>query len=124
MAMKFTWKGKWRKGEIVIEAETFQELDNALRALSSAGEIREISEINSQSVPEIPSVQGCTDAIRVLLETDWGKHPRSMNEIKRALEANALYFSKGTLSGTLTAMTKRGILRRVKEDGRWKYLSR
>ena len=124
MAMKFTWKGKWRKGEIVIEAETFQELDDALRALASAGEIQGISEIKNQSVPRIPSVQGCTDAIRALLETDWGKHPRSMNEIKRALEVSALYFSKGTLSGTLNLMTKRGMLQRVKRDGRWRYLSK
>lgn len=124
MAMKFTWKGKWRKGEIVIEAETLQELDNALRELSLAGGIEEISGVFNQGVPEVPSVQGCSDAIRALMETDWGKHPRSMNEIKRALEANALYFSKGSLSGTLTTMTKRGVLQRVKKDGRWRYLSR
>ena len=119
--MKFTWKGKWRKGEIIIEAETFQELENVLRELSSTGEIQELSEIDNRSVPEIPSVQGCADAVRALLKTGWAKHPVSMSEIKKALEANALYFSKGTLSGTLTAMTKRGELRRVREDGRWKY---
>lgn len=124
MTMKFTWKGKWRKGEIIIEAETFQELDNALRELTSIGDIQEISRENNQGIPEMPSVRGCADAIRTLLETDWGKQPRSMNEIKKALETNALHFSKGTLSGSLTTMTKRGDLRRVKKDGRWKYLSK
>lgn len=122
--MKFTWKGKWRNGEIIIEAETLQELDNALRMLSSTGEIQEISEIKNQNIPKIPSMQGCADAIRTLMKTDWGKQPRSMNEVKMALEANALYFSKGTLSGTLTTMIKRGELRRMKEDGRWKYLAK
>ena len=122
--MKFTWKGKWRKGEIIIEAETFQELDNALRALSSADEIQEISRRDNQSVPEIPFVQGCADAIRALMKTDWASQPISMSEIKQALEANALYFSKGTLSGTLTTMTKRGELRRVKKDGKWKYFAK
>ena len=124
MAMKFTWKGKWRKGEIVIETETFQELNRALRELSLAGGLEEISGVFNQRVPGVPSVRGCSDAIRVLMETDWGKHARSMGEIKRVLEANALHFSKGTLSGTLTAMTKRGLLQRVKKDGRWRYLSR
>lgn len=123
MAMKFIWKGKWRKGEITIEAETFQELDKTLRELSASGEIQELPGVGKQGVPQIPSVRGCLDAIRALMETDWGKHPRSMNEIKKVLKANALYFSKGTLSGTLTAMTKRNELRRVKENGRWKYLS-
>jgi len=122
--MKLIWKGKWRKGEIIIEAESFQELDNALKELSLTGGIQKISDVNNQGLPGIPSVQGCSDAIRVLMETDWGKHPRSMNQIKRALEANALYFSKGSLSGILTAMTKRGELRRVKENGRWKYLAK
>ena len=122
--MKFTWKGKWRNGEIIIEAETFQDLDNALRRLLSTGEMEEISRVNNQSIPKIPSVQGCADAIRALMKTDWGKQPVSMSEIKKALEANALYFSKGTLSGTLTTMTKRGELRRVKKDGKWKYFAK
>jgi len=122
--MKFTWKGKWKKGEIIIEAETLQELNNALKALSAVEEIQEISEVSNQSVIEIPPVQGCSEALRVLMETDWGRKPRSMNEIKKALEANALYFSKGTLSGTLTTMVKRSELRRVKEEGRWKYLTK
>lgn len=122
--MKFTWKGKWRNGEIIIEAETFQELDNALRILTSQGDILELSPKDNERAPLMPSVKGCSDAIKILMGTDWGRQPRSMNEIKKALEANALYFSKGSLSGTLTVMTKRGELRRVKENGRWRYLSK
>jgi hypothetical protein len=120
--MKFTWRGKWRSGEIVVEAETLQELNEALRMLSSTGELQESLVNGEQRIPQIVSVQGCSDAIRALMKTDWGKQPRSMKEIKKALDANALYFSKGILSGTLTTMTKRGELRRVKEEGRWKYL--
>jgi hypothetical protein len=122
--MRFTWKGKWRKGEIIIEAETFQELDNALRELSSTGELQDFTRVINKSIPEMPPVQGCVDAIRVLMKTDWARHPISMGKIKEALEANAMYFSKGTLSGTLTTMTKRGELKRVKEDGKWKYLAK
>jgi len=122
--MKFTWKGKWKSGEIVVEAETLQELNEALRMLSSTGGLQGSLVNGEQSFPQIVSVQGCADALRTLMKTDWGKQPRSMKEIKNALDANALYFSKGILSGTLTAMTKRGELRRVKEEGRWKYLIR
>jgi len=119
MAMKFSWKGNWRKGEITIEAETFQELDDAIKSLLSKGEIEETSEVDR--LPEIPPVQSCPDAIRAIMKTGWGKQLRSMNEIKRVLDANALYFSKGTLPGALTTMTKKGELQRVKEEGKWKY---
>jgi len=123
IAIKLTWKGRWRNGEVIIEAESIQELDYALRELASKGEIQEIPE-EEESVPTIPQVQGCSDAVRSLIRTDWGKQPRSMSEIQRALEANALHFSKGTLSGTLTTMTKRGDLRRMRKGGRWKYLAK
>jgi len=119
--MKFIWKGRYKNGEIVIEAETLQELENALHHLSLKGGSQMDSVTIKERIPVIPSVAGCSEAIRLLMETDWGRKPRSMNEIKQALEANAFYFSKGTLSGTLTTMVKKGKLKRVKEDGRWKY---
>ena len=122
--MKFTWRGKWRNGEIVVEAESFRELNEALNMLLSAGELQGSSISGEQNIPRIRAVQGCPDALRALMKTDWGGQPRSMKEIKKALDANALYFSKGILSGTLTTMTKRGELQRVKEEGRWKYLTR
>jgi hypothetical protein len=122
--MKFTWRGKWRNGEIIVEAETLQELNEALRMLSSTGELQGSLVSGELYIPSIPSVQGCSDALRAVMKTDWGRQPRSMKEIKKALDTNGLYFSKGILSGTLTAMTKRGELRRVKEEGRWKYLAK
>jgi len=122
--MKFTWKGRWRKGEIIIEAETFQELNAALKKLASAGKIEQMLREDSDGFPEIPPVSGCADAIRVLIESEWGKQRRSMSDIREALEANALYFSKGTLSGTLTTLAKRGDLKRLKEAGKWIYFAR
>jgi len=120
--MRFTWKGNWRKGEIIIEAETLEELNAVLDKVLSLGEIQESHEVKGEEFPKIPAGLGCSEAIRALLQTDWGKQPRSMNEIKEALETNALYFSKGTLSGTLTMMAKGGHLRRFKRAGRWTYV--
>ena len=122
MKMRFTWKGKWRKGEIVIEADTLEELDGILHKLFSLTETQAISHIVAQEeTPMLQSGLGCSDAIKALLQTDWGKQPKSMAEIKKALETNALYFSKGTLSGTLSFLTKRGDLRRFKKTGVWVY---
>jgi len=122
--MRFTWKGNWRKGEIIIEAETLEELNNILDKLFSLSEVQAMSQVSIEEFPTLPSGLGCSDAIRTLLQTEWGKQPRSMAEIKEALEANASYFSKGTLSGTLTLMTKGGYLRRFKKAGSWVYVSK
>lgn len=122
--MRFTWKGSWRKGEIVIEAETLEELNSILDKLFSLSEVQETLRIKGKGFPKLPSRLGCSDAIRTLLQTEWGKEPRSMAEIKEAFESNALYFSKGTLSGTLTLMTKGGHLRRFKKAGKWVYTMR
>ena len=122
--MKFVWKGKWRKGEITIEAESFEELDAALNALPLNEDDDENSRINNQAIPQISRVKGVANVIRTLMDTDWGETPRLMIQIQEAAEGNGLYFSKGTLSGTLTAMVKKGQLRRLKEGGRWKYLRR
>jgi hypothetical protein len=122
--MKFTWKGNWRKGEIVIEAETLEELNNILDKLFSLSEVQATSKVSGKEFPKLPSGLGCSDAIRALLQNKWGEEPRSMVEIKEALEANALYFSKGTLSGTLTLMTRGGHLRRSKKAGKWVYVAK
>jgi hypothetical protein len=120
--MKFIWKGKWRNGEIIIEAETLQELEDVLKNIHTKSEVQGGSEAGEYGVPVLPHVVGCSEAVRKLMETSWWKEPKSMSEIRKSLEANALYFSKGTLSGILTMMVKRGELKRFKEDGRWKYL--
>ncbi|MFX1537983.1 MAG: hypothetical protein ACFFDI_27635 [Promethearchaeota archaeon] len=122
--MKFKWRGKWKKGEVIIETETLEELDHVLGKLFSLGEVHEPSRITDKNspLPDLPSGLGCSDAIKTLLQTEWGKQPRSMAELKKALEVNALYFSKGTLSGTLTMLTKKGHLKRFKKAGIWSYI--
>jgi len=121
--MKFTWKGKWKEGEITVEAQTAKELADALGELETMAKLKGASS-EGESLPEIPAVLGCTDAVRVLMETDWGKQPRTMNEIKKALETNGLYFSKEALAATLVTIARRGALRRIKEEGKWKYFAK
>lgn len=122
--MKIIWKGRWKGGELTIEAESLKELIASLNELESLGNIEGIFTEADTEIPVIPAVTGCVDAIRELMQTNWATKPRTMNEIMKALEANGLYFSKGTLSGTLTSMARKGELRRVKINGRWKYFRR
>jgi hypothetical protein len=115
----------WRSGEILIEAETLEELNAQLDKLFGPGEIRVASQTVASTAPVLPAGLGCSNAIKTLLTGEWGKQrPRSMAEIKNVLETNALYFSKGTLSGTLKFLSTQGDLRRFKKTGVWVYTTK
>ena len=127
--MRFIWKGKWKQGEITIETESLEELNATLKEFLVAEPSNVTASTTAETqITEYPSLAaglGCSDAIRTLLQSEWGKkQPRSMSEIEKALQTNALYFSGGTLSGTLNLLTKYGSIRRFKKDGRWAYVSK
>jgi hypothetical protein len=120
--MRFAWKGRWRGGQIVIEAETLEELNIMLDELFALGETP--TSQTAMITPVLPKGLGCSDAIKALLKSEWGSQPRAMAEIKGALETNALFFSKGSISGTLRFLTKRGDIKRFKSAGKWLYTTK
>jgi hypothetical protein len=71
--------------------------------------------------PKIQHTTQCSEAIVSLLETEWGKTPRNIGELREAMEANAIFFPKSTISGVLSWQIKRGSLRRWKDKKR-RYL--
>ena len=79
---------------------------------------------DEQSFPAVPKGNRLTDSILHLLETEWGKNPRDWKDINEALKRNALHYSKGSITGTLTLMTQSGKIRRIKEGHSYKYLLR
>jgi len=119
--MKFTWKGKWKAGEVSVETQSARELLEALKELETLAETKEGE---NRDIPKIPSMLGCTDAVRLLMEDAWAKQPKAMSEIREALEANELFFSKESLAATLVTMTRKGDVRRLKETGKWKYFAK
>ena len=119
--MRYTYKAKWRNGEITIEAECVEDLKSALQKIEEEAPIFKARE--PFEAPEIPGTLGCRDAIRGALRSAWGKsEPRTMKEIDEVLKVNALYFEEGTLSGALSGMTKAGELRRIKKGDVWAYI--
>ncbi len=68
--------------------------------------------------PNIDRTSQCSEAVESLLATDWGKTPRAIGELREAMEANAIFFPKTTLSGVLVWMVKKGTLRRWKDKKR------
>ncbi|HEX9914263.1 MAG TPA: hypothetical protein VGB32_05030, partial [Candidatus Bathyarchaeia archaeon] len=76
------------------------------------------SQASIEKFPNIQRTSQCSEAVQGLLESDWGKTPRMIGELRRAMEANAIFFPKTTLSGVLVWMVKKGSLRRWKDTKR------
>lgn len=68
--------------------------------------------------PKIAHTTQCSEAIVTLLGIEWGKTPRTIGELREAMEANAIFFPKSTISGVLSWLIKKGSLRRWKDKKR------
>jgi len=75
-----------------------------------------------EAIPTIPKPSGPSDAIIKLLSTEWGRKPRIWQEINDALMTNAIYYSKGSITGTLTNLTKKNKLRRIRTEKGYGYI--
>jgi hypothetical protein len=76
-----------------------------------------------QKYPKIAETESGSEAISRLLATDWGKwRPRTIEELKEALEANSLSFAGNTLAGVLRGLVKKGRVRRWKTDAGFVYI--
>lgn len=73
---------------------------------------------DSESLPQIPRTTQCSEAVTSLLTDTWGKTPRKISELREAMEANAVFFPKTTLSGVLVWLVKKGTVRRYKDKKR------
>ena len=133
--MKLIWKCNWKNGELTLEVGSPNELISTIKILEKESEIKIIQSQKKSSIlenqfqdttldkPQLTPGIGCSEAVREMLQSNWGrKEPRSMNEITEVLEENALYFPKGTISGVLTGLVKRGQLRRLKKGNVWAYV--
>ena len=68
--------------------------------------------------PTIPRTTKCGEAVIALLSTEWGKTPRTISELREAMEANAVFYPKTPLSGVLVWLVKKAKIRRWKNKKR------
>ena len=77
----------------------------------------------AQTYPKLASVANCEDAVLGLLESDWGKwRPRTMEELKDAMKANKVKYTKRTLTGTLNKLADKGMVRRWNTNTGFVYI--
>ncbi|MCD6446116.1 hypothetical protein J7L49_04970 [Candidatus Bathyarchaeota archaeon] len=73
--------------------------------------------------PKISRTKSCSEAILKILKTDWGKwRPRTVKELREALNFNNLNYPERTLAGVLTNMVKKGKVRRWRTDAGYVYI--
>ncbi len=96
-------------------------VSKAFEAEASSGRRAQRKARKESQVKKLPNIERtsqCSEAVESLLATDWGKTPRAIGELREAMEANAIFFPKTTLSGVLVWMVKKGTLRRWKDKKR------
>jgi hypothetical protein len=73
--------------------------------------------------PKVAVVDKCDKAVLRVLESDWGKwRPRTMDELREALEANGMSFGGRVLAGVMMGLVRRGLVRRWKTDAGYVYI--
>lgn len=111
------------RGEVI---STLEDLDDIVDKVSEAFRLEAKKKgtdaikapPDNSSFPKIARTGQCGDAVTTLLTTDWGKTPRTIAEIREAMDANAIFFPKTTLSGVLVWLVKKNKIRRWKDKRR------
>jgi hypothetical protein len=82
------------------------------------------SEISqAQLYPKVGNAADCKEAVIRLLETDLGKwRPRTMEELKEAIDASDLKYSIHVLTESLNKLTDKGLVRRWNTNTGFVYI--
>ncbi len=78
----------------------------------------------STDIPTINKTGVFSDDLLSLMDTPWGKQPRTLVEIEEALRTNGEYRAKSTVAATLLGAVQQGKLRRIRDSNKdnWKYI--
>jgi hypothetical protein len=126
LSLSIKWQGPYRGGQVTLTANSKDELNRKIDDFSDDTTIEALSieqtQINNTDYPKISGNLGTSAAIMAALTSEWGrKEPRTEKEITEVLKMNAIYFSQGSISGTLNYLTKSDRLRRLPKDDKFAY---
>jgi len=82
---------------------------------------QEASVTATYDIPTIKPSKSTTENILSLFQTPWGRQPRTLTEVIKALEINAVPDTPEKVSVYLARLVKKGILKRIEKDGKWAY---
>ena len=74
-----------------------------------------------EETPMIKASRSTMDNVQSLFETLWGQRPRTVADVLKALEANAVPDTTTSVAVCLMRLVKRHVLRRTQKSGKWQY---
>ena len=81
----------------------------------------EVEKIPTTDIPAIKSSKSTTENLMSLFDTPWGRTPRTLAEIMKALEVNAVPDKVTSVNVYLRRLIQRGLLRRIEKEGKYVY---
>jgi hypothetical protein len=81
----------------------------------------EVAKISSADIPAIKPSKKTIDNLEAIFSTPWGRTPRGLAEIMKALEVNTAFDKVSSVNVYLTRLVHRGVLRRIEKEGKWAY---
>jgi hypothetical protein len=107
----------------IVKPKTVATITVKTEPPSKEEQAKEATEAPAQSYPKIRAPASCDEAILKFLETDWGKwRPRTMEELKAAMDSNKLKYPGRMLSATLEALAEKGKVRRWNTNAGFVYI--
>jgi len=70
-----------------------------------------------------PNKIGPLARIRGIIQENYFKEKRTMDEVRKLLEEKAIFYKSSDIAPSLIRLVKKGELRRLKEDGNWIYVN-
>jgi len=61
--------------------------------------------------------------IRILVGENFFNEKRNLEEVRKILEERAIFYKTSDITPSLIRLVKKGELRRLKEDGQWRYVN-
>ena len=71
----------------------------------------------------ISDKEGPLGRITNLIHEGYFKEKRTISDIKNKLAENAIFYDNTVLSPSLLRLIRKGLLRRIKEEGQWRYVN-
>lgn len=81
----------------------------------------EVARTPTSDIPVIKPSRRTMENLESLFKTPWGRAPRSVAEVMKALEVNAVPDRVETVSTYLRRLVVKGELRRIKREDKWGY---
>ena len=81
----------------------------------------EVEKIPTADIPAIKSSKSTMDNLSALFDTPWGRTPRTLAEVMKALEVNAIPDKVQVVNVYMTRLVQRGKLRRLEKEGKYVY---